>query len=48
MENTQKQEVPVSGNQGSHPPPSLGPTLNLPIDWTRKDIIIIDDDGEVD
>jgi hypothetical protein len=45
MENTQNQEAPVQGNKGSWPPPSLEPVLSLPIDWTRSDIIIEDNDG---
>jgi hypothetical protein len=50
MENTQNQEAPVQGNKGSWPPPQpkSTPVSNPPINWDRKDIIILDDDGEID
>jgi hypothetical protein len=50
MENTQNQEAPVQNKKSSWPPPQSKsvPVSNPPINWDRKDIIILDDDGEID
>lgn len=50
MENTRNQEAFVQSNKSSWPSSQSKsiPISNPPISWDRKDIIILDDDGEID